>query len=830
MAFNKNKKIVTTALTAAMVASAVAPVAAAKLTPAQDATKAVDGYYKLSVKTKADVSNSAKVKKAALAKVAKLTSKKDAKLKASLTAKVAKKSAAINKYYQTVIVAAENEAKAIAAVDAFLKAAAQVPVTAETTKEQVEKAYADVLALIAKVKTEAKKTEFKAAADKMKADALAKIEELASPKVASVTAINASQIQVTFNKQVLESDLIDGAGALKNVTVTPQTVDGVLASTPGTLKPVLSEDGKTLTLTTATGAKFNGTYSVVVAKNTVKIVKDGSYVGAFEGTVAVSDSVRPTLTGVTYNAAGTVAYLAFSESVTTLDADFSLTSVSRTDGAALDATTVAGFTKADFTLSATKRNVIEVSLTDIAAADANKELNVNLVGVKDEAGNLISPNPVSVKLTKDTTVKAQANIVSVKRASATTVEVAFDKELQTAPTVAINGGAGVLASATGDSKVYEVTLTAPQQALTGIKDVAVSAWNAYNTAGAAGSVTKIVDFTVEKTAPVIESTQLTKIGNVNYLVVNFNEEVTLADLAAGTLTGTVSKPNGDLVAIPTVNFSAATFHNQPLTATKSKTVKINLDTLTTGVAPAVAYTLVPGTFNVKISSGIAKDAFGNASAEKATSFTVSTSTAKLAAPTSFVSKATNPSVAVVTFADKVDVASAETVANYSIEGATITAAKVITNSAAGATVELTLASGSVNHEGVRLVSVKNVKGYADSFAAMNDYSAIKSFTENVAPKLAGATAVKLTSTSTIVVDFDENLVDASAGTDFDVYQNGAKIGSASALDGSDASKVIITLTAPVSSTAGLVVKAASTIDLTDSKLNSVVFTDTAVSN
>lgn len=622
--------------------------------------------------------------------------------------------------------------------------------------------------------------------------------------------------------------MINGAGALQNLSITAETVNGVASSNPGTLTPELSADGKTLTLTTAAGSKFDGTYTVELAKNTVKIVKDGSYVSQFEGTVVVKDTTRPTLTGVTYNAAGTVAYLAFSEPVSTLDGDFSITGVSRADGVALNAATTTNFTAADFANSATKRNVIEVSLADIDSADANKNININFVGVKDGAGNLITPNPVSVSVVKDTAVKAQASLASVKRASATTLELTFDKELQTAPSVEVNGGTATTATVTADPKVYEVTLTAAEQALTGIKNVVVNGWNAYNTSGAVSTpVTKIVDFTVEKTAPAITSTQLTKINNVNYLVVNFNEEVTLADLAGGTFTGTVSKPNGDLVAIPTVAFTAPTFHNQPLNATKSKAVKINLDTLTDGGAP---YQFVPGTYNVKISAGIAKDAFLNSSAEKATSFTVTSSTAKLAAPTNVASKAGNPSVVVVTFADKVDVASAETVSNYSIEGATIQSAKVVTNSGSGATVELTIAAGTVSHEGVRLATVKNVKGFADSFAAMDNYSVIKTFTENVAPKLAGTTPVKLTSTSTIVVDFDEALVDASPGNDFDVYQNGVKVASTSALDGADTSKVIITLGTPVTSTSGLVVKAASTIDLEDAKHNGVIFSDTVVSN
>ncbi|MFJ7848276.1 hypothetical protein ACIQXR_05390 [Peribacillus sp. NPDC097224] len=648
-----------------------------------------------------------------------------------------------------------------------------------------------------------------------------------TPKVKNVSAINASQIEVEFNKPVLESDVIDASGNLKNITLTAETVDGVRATTPGTLKAELSTDGKSLTLTTAAGKEFKGTYTVEIAKNTVKTTKDGSYFTKYEGTVVAKDTTRPTFKGLTYNAAGTIAYLEFSEPVATIDTDFSLTSVKRADGTELNAATIAGFTDADFSNHATKRNVIQVNLSDIDVADANKAINLNFVGLKDEAGNLVSPNPVSVSVTKDVTVKAQAAITSVKRVSATKLEVAFDKELQTAPSVTIDGGTPTTATVTADAKVYEVTLTAGEQALSGLKDVSITSWDAYNTAGAITTpVTKIVDFSIERTAPTVTSTSLTEISGVDYLVVNFDEEVTLADLAAGTLTGTVSKPNGDLDVIPTLAFDAPTFHNASLTATKSKSVKIDLSTLKNAGA---AYTLAPGTYNVEVSAGIAKDSFGNANAKKETAFTINTSTLKLPAPTSVASKTGKPGVVVVSFANKVDVASAQTASNYSIEGATIESAKVVTNTGSGATVELSIAAGTISHEGVRQVTVKNVKGFADSFTAMNNYTAIKSFDENVAPKLESSTAVKLTATNTIVVDFDEDLLDTSVGNDFDVYQNGTKVASTSALD-TDTSKVVITLTTPVTSTSGLVVKAASTIDLTDAKHNGVVFSDTAVSN
>ncbi len=643
----------------------------------------------------------------------------------------------------------------------------------------------------------------------------------------SVSAINAATVEVKFNEAVLDTDVIDGSGDLKNVAFTAETVDGVVASTPGTLKAVLSTDGKTLTLTTAVGSKFDGTYTVNVSKNVIQTV-NGDYFAAYEGTLVATDSTRPTLKGITYNPAGTIAYLEFSEPLSAKDSDFGLISIARADGVALNSATVSGFTASDITLDASKRNVVDVALADVNVADAGKDIKINFVGLKDQAGNLVSPNPVSITVNKDVTVKAQAAITSVRRSSLTKLEITFDKELNVAPSVTIATEAANTSAAVSltDPKVYEVTLTSAEQALTGIKNVVTNSWDAFNTAAPVTvGVTKIVDFTVEKVAPTISSTTLEEISNVNYLVVNFSEDVTLADLAAGTLTGTISKPNGDLVASPTYDFAAPTFYGQSLTATKSKSIKINLDTLEVAGTPTA---LVPGTYNVEVSAAIAKDVFGNDSVKKTTSFDISTASTKLPAPSAVASKANTPSTIVVSFANKLDVVSAQTMSNYTIEGAVIESAIVTSNAAGAATVELKIQAGSVAYDGARQVTIKNVKGFDNSFIAMADYSAVKSFNENVAPKLATTNAAVLTATDKITVDFNENLVDTITGLDLEVFQNGIKIGSTSALSGTDASKVVITLTSAVSSTTGLVVKAASTIDLTDANMNSVVFTDTTV--
>jgi len=123
MAFNKsNKKIVTTALTAAMVASAVAPVAAAKVTPQQDATNKVNAYLKVTLKTSADAKKADLIKKAALDAVKKLTSKNDAKLKTSLTGKINAKSASLSKDLAKIVAA--EKAKTDAAEKVKVAAAA----------------------------------------------------------------------------------------------------------------------------------------------------------------------------------------------------------------------------------------------------------------------------------------------------------------------------------------------------------------------------------------------------------------------------------------------------------------------------------------------------------------------------------------------------------------------------------------------------------------------------------------------------------------------------------------------------------------------------------
>ncbi|GGI16604.1 hypothetical protein [Gottfriedia solisilvae] len=790
MAFNKNKKIVTTALTAAMVASAVAPVAAAKLTPAQDATKAVDGYYKLSVKTKADVSNSAKVKKAALAKVAKLTSKKDAKLKASLTAKVAKKSAAINKYYQTVIVAAENEAKAIAAVDAFLKAAAQVPVTAETTKEQVEKAYADVLALIAKVKTEAKKTEFKAAADKMKADALAKIEELASPKVASVTAINATKLQVKFNKEVNET-AAETAGNYTFVGLKDKDGNAVTATAYE-----LQEDNKTVVVTLS-GAIANDTTFVTTVSEIATKADANVKTAKYTQTLTFSDTVRPALSEVKYTAPGK-AEVHFTEELSTIG------TVKVYDG-------LTDVTSTVYTVAHTAGQ----SFISLTALDANKEYKVVVTGAKDQSGNLIA-TPIEVAVKNAATDVVVPTITSITANAVGSIQVQFSeavKSIGAKTVVKVDGYDSSAATVqTFDAKTNTLTITGLESSLgVAVVNGAVHSINISGYEDLVGNdgsaVTKVLSFS--NSAPTLQATSLVKEGNDTFAVLSFDKAVTLDTTLE--VTGSYVTPENIYKVVDNAAITEATDVKVDLVDNKKVKIKV------TG-KEAGNYTLsLP--VNFVANAGVKND--------KAISVNFSLSSS---------ADTTKPSVQNVYVPG--ELMGADTVAlntvyvkyshnmsaaalnpnNYTVDGVSIFKDAVFVGDKT--LVKLTIKDGVVGITGDRNFTVSSLVT-GENNVAINATTNVEKFTENVKPVLSTG---KLVDGDTLELTFSEYIKDSTIGTtDFEVYIDGQKVSLANVTQGvgtvANDNKFELNLTTAVTAqqlaSSVITVKAVDTGDVTD---------------
>lgn len=425
MAFNKNKKIVTTALTAAMVASAVAPVAAAKVSVQQDATNKVNSYSKAVVRNTAEAKKAEGLQKAAQAAVAKLTSKKDANLKKSLQSKINAKAAAIKsvlanitaadkavKAYEATnvkveadyaktataknnatkavaklvdasakasytkrinnkatalkaaydkLVAARTEAAAQKAVEEALKAAQALKVDEKTTQEQVDALYKTGKDLISKVKDAAKKAQYTATLEKLYKDATDQVKFFATPQVASVTAINAKEVVVKFTKAVDENNL-----------GTYTFSDGKLATAE------LQEDGKSVLLTLNT-AYDNAAHSVAVTVQGAKVAGTvDTLFPIYTGVISVNDTTKAEISGVTAVTNG--------NSVTSFTVDFSEPvapgAVFKVDGASVNSASLnVGGKSATITASSalavgSTHKIEVINLTDLAG-------NVNAIASKD---------------------------------------------------------------------------------------------------------------------------------------------------------------------------------------------------------------------------------------------------------------------------------------------------------------------------------------------------------------------------------------------------------------------------------------------------------------
>lgn len=181
-------------------------------------------------------------------------------------------------------------------------------------------------------------------------------------------------------------------------------------------------------------------------------------------------------------------------------------------------------------------------------------------------------------------------------------------------------------------------------------------------------------------------------------------------------------------------------------------------------------TAANGTYTYTLPATIAenKDGVGNA----ATAFTVAVNSFTAAAASALqapelndVNQTSDNTVIEVRFSKKVDIASAETLGNYSIAGASIASATVTSNGNNGATVALKV---SVPTTGNYAIVIGGVKGYNDSYSAMETKTYIKKLKDTVVPTIASAKVTAVgdgsTTSATITVTFSE-LVKLSADTD-----------------------------------------------------------------
>ncbi|OAT72451.1 S-layer homology domain-containing protein [Parageobacillus thermoglucosidasius] len=598
-------------------------------------------------------------------------------------------------------------------------------------------------------------------------------EAAKTPKVESVSAINAAQLQVKFNKAIDKSTVIDSDGTLKAGVLTITKVDGTGSVTiDDNSLATLSEDGKTLTITVTSGALNSVKYVVNVPENTVKTT-DGKYVEKYvSGVLTASDSTAPTITKTEKLNASTVRVY-FSEPLSSAGSwTFKLA-----DGSDATVTSTPNLAKG------------YVDLAIDASVAAGKEITATVIGAADYANNLINPNPVTVKFTKGQLDGVKPTVTSVNVLGLNKFEVKFSEEVQgfDATDITIDssttftdyaadgdtlleaGEAKVTQDATDKTK-YTVELGAALTA--GLHTINIAANAVSDLSGEQNDAySKVVEFKADTTAPKLVSSEVKKENGVEYLYLTFDESVT-----PGSVNALTAKQVKDYVTTTgTIDLSGLT----PVSGTDNKQYKVALN--------AVQFTPTSGT-PVALSTGATytvtltnfTDANSNALEDTTITFNrgSDTDTNKPAIDKTYDNGESSPYVASngikvvdsdtiqVKFDRALDGATATNKANYQVNGLTVESATLLPNNV----VEIKLAADTNTLSGLRNVTISGVK--SKDGVLMDTFTASEYFVENVKPYVTSATLI---APDKIKVVFNEPVqVSTATAEDFDVYVGSTK--------------------------------------------------------
>lgn len=620
--------------------------------------------------------------------------------------------------------------------------------------------------------------------------------------VSSVALKGADELVITFSTAIEPSTVLEAdTNKLTSAIVIAAGKDEKenQASDFGSLTGTFSSDHKVLTIK-ATNT-FNGVYTINISSDV--LTEDGIAITPYVKSVSLIDSEPPTYLGSTIDDSGLKTTVNFSEAI-----DVSSMEVAYTKSNASATTTLENAlltTTSNYVLSSDKKS-LTIDLSSIALSNTSKRYTVTLQGVKDIAGNYSAQNFIAVDVYYDTTTKPQASVVNITRTAYETVTVEFSRSIQPYGNgvLTVNGIPVYSASIDSDNnKLVHFTLPTEVAALSGNQTVSIRGWNAYNVASTDTTsntpVSRVVNFSPDTTAPTITSSKLTSTNGVYTLTLEYAEPVTVVS-TKGTLTAKIVTDNDDIYPANNINYVATV---------DKKTVTLELES---------KQMTVSGKYEIAIPAGFVRDAYYN----KSVSTTVnvksnSTADTALPAPVSITQSTEDASVIKIKFANKLDLETAENPSNYTVVGATVTKAELVSNNTSSAEVKLTLASGSIKYDAKYPVTIKGVKGYKNSYNAIKDYTQIIVLRENVAPKIESA---KLTSDKTgVVITFTEAVTGIAK---FDVYLNGTLYrASASTIVSYDTTNKTVTIyfNSVISTSTGLTLIPAADNNLKDANGN-----------
>ncbi|GEL04678.1 hypothetical protein [Rummeliibacillus stabekisii] len=549
-------------------------------------------------------------------------------------------------------------------------------------------------------------------------------------KVNSVEAINGTTVKVTFNKAVDKTD------AEKANVVTISDVELSAGK--------LSEDGKTLTLTSTKAIKVTDATVVV---NAIKTKADDKVsTEKYVGKMTYEDKVAPSIVSVEAKTNGTVAKTATVE----LSEPVKSTVLVKVDG---DYAAVTAFTGTSDTLELTGLNL-----------EAGKTHTVEVINAEDAAGNKV----VSTTATFTVSVDAVTPVATVSAgANDKEILVTFNKPMNVSKVAGITVKDEALASvnigaitpvantndtqftiavsdaifANKDSRTFSVVLPKDMEDKLGNKT--------------ADSVQKVT-LTKDAAKPVATGYNVLKDkdGKVEAIEINFSE-----GLSAGSVT-TGSSLHDAASSIVDANgvLDQTTFENFKSQAVKAGDKKVVFKTAT-----PVA---ISGQYAISFKTDLVTDLSEAGNKSAAFNYTIDFGQGQQATEFELEStklpSATN-NVITVTFKEAVKggavAGSATDVANYTLGGKPLPTGTTITLDKDQKVATIKLPAESIAKDDKAAVfTVANVKNTAGT-KTLKSYAGTVDVKDNVAPKLQSAQL--LADGKTFVLTYDENLKSTS---------------------------------------------------------------------
>ncbi|QUG40560.1 S-layer homology domain-containing protein [Psychrobacillus sp. INOP01] len=560
-----------------------------------------------------------------------------------------------------------------------------------------------------------------------------------TPEVVSVSAVNAKELVVTFNQAVDATD-----AAIK----TKYAVEGETIS-----NAVVSEDGKTVTLTTADELKVS---NAKVTVSPIKTKADATVLTSeFNKLLTFADTTPVDIKSV--EAKGTTAVITFDEPV-------------QSEGTvSLDGVQLAS--PAQYTLSGK-------TLT-ITGLTADKSYKVDVVGATDFANNI--SNPIAVNFTVAKPVVDNSNPTVSTTVNGTEITFDFSEELSKQNldgTSGRNEYAKVTVGTTDfyltDANIKDATdktkfTVDAVSVLGGAKfiNTKVKVEGQKDLAGNAGDAFEFdATLAIDSTPATLSSTSskmlvednTTVTTDEDALYLTFNEPVKVnGDLTLNTKNGIVYT-TGNVTAVNEVAGTGFDVDgNGKVEGSEKNTVKVSIDLDSNS------------TYSFELAAGAVADLTGNKNAETIT-FNVATGTFQ-ATPgtvtdslvygtTPVVVDATNNRVFTVEYAADVT-SSATTVANYTLGGKVLPTGTQLQFVNGTKKVRFTLPEGSITANGSYVLEAKNVVDTKGNTLKDGKATTPVVLKESVAPVASKVTVVD---SKTFTVDFSEAIADQATVT------------------------------------------------------------------